>query len=296
MPSSDCQTPSSTTPMLAESGGRVNQQHAGARVKWEQKRTQDGLVSGSRASSLLLGGVVFRAIDCHNRRERRLGLRQCLTPMLWSAGSHRRWIAVALGCAALVFMLELAGPPAGHAQTGSRNRGLSELWRTYPLDPTTGDSRLRSGNRADQLPVLLPGSAGAPAESTGPGGGRPSAIGSGSSAFPAFPVLALSLVGLIFIVLVARFGSVVVAPIRSLASTPRPRHGFQVRTGAGAGLGRTVGRATRLPLHLGTLAGAGLRSAAFVLYSKRGEILLYAVVVVASVAVGIGVTLFLSGG
>jgi hypothetical protein len=216
---------------------------------------------------------------------------------------------IVLGCAALVFMLELAEPVAGHAQTRSRDRVPSQLWKTYPLEPRTGEARLRSGNQSDQLQLPLPSLGEAPAGRTTPVGGRPSAIGDGSSAPPALLVLVLSLVGLIVIVLVARravsryepgslarFGSAVVSPVRSFATAPRPKLGFQTRTGAGAGLGRTVGRAARVPLHFGAPVAGALRSAAVVIFSERGEILLYAVVVVTSVAIGIGVALFLSGG
>jgi hypothetical protein len=223
--------------------------------------------------------------------------------------SHRRRIVIALGCAALVFMLELAEPLAGHAQTSSRDRLPLELWKTYPLVPRTGEARLRLDFQSDQLQVPLPGSGDAPAGRTGPVGGRLSASGEGSSASPALPILALSLAGLIVMVLVARravsrhesgslarFGSAVVSPIRSFGPVPRPKLGFQARTGAGAGLGRSVGRAARLPLHFGAHVGAALRSAAVVIFSKRGKILFYAVVAVASVGVGIGVNMFLSGG
>ena len=249
---------------------------------------------------------------------------------------------IAIGCAALVFMLELADPVAGHAQTSSRDRVPSELWKTYPLEPRVGDARLRSGNQSDQLQVPLPGLGDAPAgRTTEPVGGRPSASGDGSGAPGALLVLALSLVGLLVIVLVARpaarvgrhvpvslarFGSAVASPVRSLASVPRPKLAgrgfeaapgrapaparpgtavrrrasqhlrFRVRGAMGAGLGRTGGRAARLPLRVGAAVGAALRSAMVAIYSKRGEILLYAVIVVASTAVGVAVTLLLSDG
>ena len=248
---------------------------------------------------------------------------------------------IAFGCAALVLMLELAEPLAGHAQTSSRDRGLLELWKTYPLEARTREARLRSGNQPDPAKVPLPSSGDAPARrTTGPVGGRPSAVGDGSSARLALSVLALSLVGLIVIVLLARpaatvgrhvpgslarFGSAVVSPARSFATVPRPklarrafkpapgrapasRRGtavrrlesrqlaFRARAAVGTGLGRTGGRAARLPLRVGAAVGAALRSASVGIFSKRGEILLYALVVVGSAAVGIGVTLLLSGG
>jgi hypothetical protein len=255
--------------------------------------------------------------------------------------SHRRRLVIAFGCVALVFMLELAEPLAGHAQTSSRNRGLHELWKTYPLEPKTGEARVVPGHQSEQAKVPLPSSGDAPARrTTGPVGGRPSAIEDGSSAPLALWVLALSLVGLIVIVLVARpaatvgrhvpgslarFGSAIVSPVRSFATVPRPtppgrafkaapglppvlsRRGTAVRrlasrqlafrrAAARAGLGRTGGRAAHLPLRVGAAVGAALRSAMVGIYSKRGEILLYALVVVASAAVGVGVTLVLSDG
>jgi ribosomal protein S18 acetylase RimI-like enzyme len=237
---------------------------------------------------------------------------------------HRRRIVIAFGCAALGFMLGLAEPPAAHAQTSSRDRMPLELWKTYPLEPRTREARLRSGNHSDQAQVPLPSSGEPPARrTTGPVGGRPSAIGDGSSAPLALSVLALALVGLIVTVLVARpvatvarhvpgslarFGSAVVSPVRSFATVPRPklagralrpapdrapalsRRGTAVRRLAsrrlafralavgGAGLGRTGGRAARLPLRVGAPVGAALRSAMVGIYSKRGEILLYALV------------------
>ena len=256
--------------------------------------------------------------------------------------SHRRRLVIAFGCVALVFMLELAEPLAGHAQTSSRNRGLHELWKTYPLEPGTGEARILPGHQSEQAKVPLPSSGEAPARrTTGPVGGRPSAIEDGSSAPLALWVLALSLVGLILIVLVARpaatvgrhvpgsvarFGSAVVSPVRSFATVPRPtpsgrafkaapglppalsRRGaavrrlpsrqlaFRPRAAARAGPGRTGDRAAHLPLRVGAAVGAALRSAMVGIYSKRGEILLYALVVVASAAVGVGVTLVLSDG
>jgi hypothetical protein len=47
-------------------------------------------------------------------------------------------------------------------------------------------------------------------------------------------------------------------------------------------------------MRVGAAAGAALRSAMVNINSKRGEILLYALIVVASVAVGVGLTLLLS--
>jgi hypothetical protein len=228
------------------------------------------------------------------------------------ATPHQRRIVIAVGCAALVCLLELGGPAAGHAQPSSRDRVLHELWNTYPLEPRTGEARLRSENQPDGLHAQLPRSGGTPAgRSTGFVGGRPSGVGDGSSAPLPLSVLVLALVGLIAMVLVvrsaakvgrrmpgsvARFGSAVVSPVRSLATVSRPNLAGTFRAGAtvGAGLGRTGGVAARLPLRVGAAVGAVLRSTSVGIFSKSGEILLYALVAAASVAVGVGVTLLLS--
>jgi hypothetical protein len=174
--------------------------------------------------------------------------------MRFAATSHQRRIVIALGCAALVFVLELGGPAAGHAQPSSRDRLPHELWNTYPLEPRTSEPRLRSENQSDRLPAPLPRSGGTPAgPSTGSVGGRPSGVGDGSSAPLPLSVLALALVGLIGMVLVARaaatvgrhvpgsvarFGSAVVSPVRSLATVSRPSlagRGFKPAPGRAPG-------------------------------------------------------------
>jgi hypothetical protein len=83
--------------------------------------------------------------------------------------------------------------------------------------------------------------------------------------------LILSLVGLIVIVLV----------VRPAATVGRHVPGSMARFGSAV---------------VSPVLGAVLRSAMVGIYSKRGEILLYAFAVVASVAVGIGVALLLSDG
>jgi hypothetical protein len=228
--------------------------------------------------------------------------------------SHQRRIVIALACAALVFVLELGGPAAGHAQPSSRDRVLHELWNTYPLEPRTSEARLRSENKSDRLQAQLPRSGGTPAgRSTGFVGGRPPGAGDGSSAPFPLSVLALALVGLIVMALVARsavtvgrhvpgsvarFGSAVVSPVRSLATVSRPNLAGTFRAGAtvGAGLGRAGGLVARLPLRVGATVGAVLRSTSVGIFSKRREILFYALVASASVTVGVGVALLLSTG
>lgn len=236
--------------------------------------------------------------------------------MRFAATSHQRRIVIALGCAALVFVLELGGPAAGHAQPSSRDRVLHELWNTYPLEPRTSEARLRSEHQSDRLQAQPPRSGGTPAgRSTGFVGGRPSGAGDGSSAPFPLSFLALALVGLIVMALVARsavtvgrnvpgsvarFGSAVVSPVRSLATVSRPNLGSR---GFKPAHGRAPGVVARLPLRVGAAVGAVLRSTSVgvfskrrEIFSKRREILLYVLVAVASVTVGVGVTLLLSGG
>ena len=208
------------------------------------------------------------------------------------ARAHGRRIVIALGCAALVTVLELGGPAAGQAESNSGDRGLHELWNTYPLEPKTGEARLRTEDQFDRPQAQLPKSAGTAAgRSTGFVGGRASGVGDGSSAPPALVVLVLSIVGLIVIVLVAR-------PVATVGRhVPRSRHlGFRARAAVGAGLGRAGGRAARLPLRVRAAVGTAVRSAMVGMYSNRGAILLYALAIGASAAVGVGVTLLLGDG
>jgi hypothetical protein len=206
--------------------------------------------------------------------------------------SHGRRIVIALGCAALIIVLELGGPAAGHAQPNSGDRGLHELWNMYPLEPKTGEAGLRTENQFDRPQAQLPRSGGTAAgRSTGFVGGRASGVKDGSSVPTALLVLVLSIVGSIVIVLVAR-------PVVTVGrQVPRSRHlGFRARAAVGAGLGRADGRAAHLPLRVRAAVGAAVRSAMVGMYSNRGEILLYALAVGASAAVGVGVTLLLGDG
>jgi hypothetical protein len=257
------------------------------------------------------------------------------------ATSRRRRTGISLVCAAL-FLLGLANPIVAQAQTNSSERGPSELWRTYPLEPREGEARIRSANEPDQPQASRPGSGDAPAVREGGRlEGQPSGNRDRQEASPALSLFVLSLVGLIVVVLVARpamavgrhvpgslarFGSALTSPVRSVPAPPRSkfvgsafrptagragrRHDREttvsrralgrpvLRAGAaaGAGLGRTGARAVRLLVRVGATVGAGLRSATVGIVSKRREILLYALVVVASVAVGIALAVFLSSG
>jgi len=124
----------------------------------------------------------------------------------------------------------------------------------------------------------------------------------------------------------ARVGSSIASPVRAVAAAPRSRllrsavhpaagpagarshrgsaarrhavRRLSSRAGAegAAGLGRTGGRVVRLPLRVGAAVGAAVRTASLGVVSKRGEIVLYALVAVASVAVGIALASFLSSG
>jgi hypothetical protein len=223
---------------------------------------------------------------------------------------------IALGCAALVVVLALAEPIVAQAQTSSRDRIPSELWRTYPLEPREGETRVRLGNEPDQPPVSRLGTGTAPA-----GGveGRPSADEDGASAPPALSVFVVSLLGLVVVALVARpavavgrhvpgslarFGSAVVSPVRSIGTAHPPKLGGSAFTAAVARARARSHHRTAVHRHsFGHLAsrpaaavGAALRSAALAIVSRRREILFYAFMIAVSVALGIGVTLFLSGG
>lgn len=234
---------------------------------------------------------------------------------------------MALGWAALLFLFGPANTAAAQAQTSNRDRLPSELWRTYPLEPRKAEALIRSGNEPDQPQASRPGSGNAPAaRDAGRAEEQPSANQDRPAAWPALSLFVLSLVGLIVVVLVARpavavgrhvpgslarFGSAITSPVRSIAAPARPKlAGSALRAAASRttqrshrgtavrlrAIGRTGGRAVRLPVRVGAAVGAALRSASLRIASKSGEILLYAVVVVASVAVGIALTFFVSGG
>jgi hypothetical protein len=186
---------------------------------------------------------------------------------------------IALGCAALVLMPELAESVAGHAQTSSRDGGLSKLWRTYPL--------------SDRLKVPLRSSGEAPTKrTTAPSPGHLPQLGDASSALSVAPLACWSdrhrarraarrdgrspctrLIGAV------RIGT--------RLSRAVPCHGARPKL-AGRAFEAAPGRASAL-----VRPRAALRSAMVGIYSKRGEILLYAFAVVASVAAGVGVTLLL---
>jgi hypothetical protein len=278
------------------------------------------LFSGSQVASH--GRIRTRSDDTLRlARLMPVGTRSPFTDVGSRATSHRRRTGISLACAAL-FLLGLANPIAAQVQTNSSERGPSELWRTYPLEPREGEARIRSANEPGQPQASRPGSGEAPAVRDGARPeGQPSANRDRQGALPALSLFVLSLVGLIVVVLVARpavaagrhvpgslarFGSALTSPVRSVAA--RPERGTTVRrralgrpvlpagAAAGSGLGRAGARAVRLPVRVGATVGAGLRSATVGIVSKRREILWYALAVVASVAVGIALAVFLSSG
>lgn len=225
--------------------------------------------------------------------------------------SHRRRIGLALASTSLVLLLVFANAAAAQRQPGSR--GLSELWRTYPLESREGDARIRSGNESDQPQRPPPSSGNALA---GPDAGRPPAAGDDSATRLALLVLFLSLGGLTVVVLAARPAVAAGRGVRGSLARLGPdlsRHSrnaqrrtassssasghlaFRAGAAVGAGVGRTGGRVVRLPVRAVTAAGATVRSASVGILSKRGEILLYTLVAVASTAVGIGVASLLTG-
>jgi hypothetical protein len=246
--------------------------------------------------------------DANGRTTSRRGLLKSATKAVTT--SHRRRIGLALASVSLVLLLVL-NPAAAQGQPSGRDGGLSELWRTYPLEPREGEARIRSGNESDQSQAPPPSLGNTQA---GADTGRPPAVGDDSATGLALLLLAFSLIGLTVVVLgaqrapavgrhvrgsAARVGSVVVSPVRSPATAARPRPAGSAlrpapeRTRA-LGLGRTGGKVMRLPVRVGTTMGATFRSASVGLLSKRGEILFYVLVAIASAAVGIGVTFLLT--
>ena len=155
---------------------------------------------------------------------------------------RQRRFATAPGCVALVLLLALAEPVVAHAQAGTRDHVPSELWQTYPLDPSKGKARVRAGTGASRERVDPPRPVATTSADTRArdAGGQPSAIGDGSSNTVAVAVLVLSFFALLLVLFVvrpvavgvpdvsgalARFGAAVASPLRSVATTtvPRPR-------------------------------------------------------------------------
>lgn len=271
--------------------------------------------------------------------------------------SQWRRPVIVFGCAALVVLLAFAEPATAQGKPRGRDRVPSELWKTYPLEPSEEGARIRSSPESDRPQVSPTSSGRVPA---GRDDGQPTAVGDDSSAPRALSVFLLSLVGLIVVVLVARpaaavgrrvrssmtrTAAAVVSPLRSVATVPRSklagssfrpasprsrtpsrrgpstrprlipgfsddsrnvrsrtaswrasrRFAFRAGAAAGAGLARTAGKVLHFPMRVATAMGATFRSASVGILSKRGEILFYTLALVTSAALGIGVTLLLTG-
>ncbi len=151
-------------------------------------------------------------------------------------------VVFALHWVALIVVLALAAPPLAHAQTRSDPDTPSELWKTYPLDPSNGKARIQREEDAEQETGPPP-----PTAETGVSNGsnarnvekEPSPVGGGDSDMvQPLALLGLSLLGLLLLLLVARpaarlvpsvpgsvarFSSALASPVRSVASAPRPK-------------------------------------------------------------------------
>jgi hypothetical protein len=108
--------------------------------------------------------------------------------------SQWRRLVILFGCAALAVLLAFAKPATAQGKPSSRDRVPSELWKTYPLEPSEEGVRTRSSPESDQPQVSPPSSGNVPA---GRDDGQPSAVGDDSSAPLALSVFFLSLVGLL---------------------------------------------------------------------------------------------------
>lgn len=69
---------------------------------------------------------------------------------------QRSRVGIALGCVALLVELALAPPVVAQSAASSRDRVPSELWKTYPFDPSRGTARIRAGPEADRQEVSPP--------------------------------------------------------------------------------------------------------------------------------------------
>jgi hypothetical protein len=126
--------------------------------------------------------------------------------------------------AAALFVLAMTAPAAG-AQQGQEPRLPRELWKTYPLDPTKGESGKQStggGAVTGQRPSATTTTALAPRET-------PQAEG-GSS----FPVLLAALGGLAWLLAVAWAVLIAHRRGRLLPRRPRPRRAVMTRRSVGA--------------------------------------------------------------
>lgn len=115
---------------------------------------------------------------------------------------QRKWFGIPLGCA-LFLVLALASPVVAQSDASSRDRVPSELWKTYPLDPSKGKARIRIGTEADRQEVSPPSSG--DTSSARPEAGhfkeQPAAVGDARSRTNTLSVIILALVALLLAVL-----------------------------------------------------------------------------------------------
>ena len=267
----------------------------------------------------------------------------------------------------LVLVLVLAEPPAAQGQNRGGSRVPSQLWKTYPLDPSHGKARIRTDEQNGTGEETAPeqGSGQPPAGTTeqpagttqqpagtSPAPGRDvrgedepsSGLGLDSRTLQMVAVLVVSLLALLVVLLVARPVARRVAtvpsalarrgsasPVRTGTSAPGPKfragslgsstttvrpaatpavEGARVVAARRPGIVtrswrrmrelalRTASYATapfRALRRVGTAVATGVEQAADVLSSRRYQILLYSVAVLAAASLGFVVSLFLNG-
>jgi hypothetical protein len=163
------------------------------------------------------------------------------------ATTQRKWFGIALGCAALLLVLALASPLLAQSDARSRDRVPSQLWKTYPLDPSKGKARIHAGNEAEGQEVSPP-SAGetssAPPEAAGHFKEQPAAVGDARSRTMMVPLIIL---GLSALVLAALLLSRAVSVARNATTGRRARRPVgSTNLGSTNQRGRTS-RASRRP-------------------------------------------------
>jgi hypothetical protein len=147
---------------------------------------------------------------------------------------QRSHIAIALGCF-IALVIALTRPDVARAQARGEDRVPSQLWKTYPLDPSEGKARLRTGTQPERQGVSPPDSVGGSVR--GAEQGQPARVGNANSDPLKLALLALLFLGLLLLVLVARpmatmaasltsslarFGAATASPLRSVAIVSRP--------------------------------------------------------------------------
>lgn len=175
---------------------------------------------------------------------------------------QRSRVVFALLGVALILVLALAAPPPAQAQERGNRDAPSELWKTYPLDPSNGNARIRKEKEVEQETGISGGDARDIAKQPAPVAGRDSDM------LRPLALLGLSLVGLLLLLLVARpaarlvpsfpgsvarFSSALASPVRSVASAPRPRR----RSGSRGSHATSVARAPRPTVGARSRASSG---------------------------------------